>query len=139
MGPTMTSKVWKVDYHEGAEAGRTYEPKARSSRPDNETQRLMDIREGLTKTGQWRGWRNNTGQVGRIRFGLGRGGADLIGILIGSGRFCAFEIKSDTGRQEPDQKLWGDAVRAAGGFYAVVRSVREALAALKRAMNGESE
>jgi hypothetical protein len=108
----------------------------------------MDIREALTKTGHWRGWRNNTGQIGRIRFGLGIGGADLVGILIHqtpdgfprmyAGRFCSFEIKDAKGKQEHAQVLWGQAVQAAGGFYAVVRTVPEALDALKRALAGET-
>lgn len=111
-------------------------------------------------------WRNNSGadtvvpaarpQDRRfVRYGLGKGSADLVGIvamrvcngetLDGEitfstvGRVFALEVKSSTGRASLDQRRWGDAVRKVGGFYAIVRSVDDALSALKRARAGAVE
>ncbi len=85
-------------------------------------------------------WRSNTGvDIARgVRYGLGIGSADLIGILHASGRFVAFEVKSPTGRQSADQRRWAESVRRAGGFYALVRSPNAALDALARAVAGAS-
>lgn len=74
-------------------------------------------------------WRNNCGvaeRAGRvIRFGVGgKGGADLIGIY--RGKFLAVEIKSNTGRQSPDQKLFEQLVLRKQGVYVVLRSVEDA-------------
>lgn len=80
-------------------------------------------------------WRNNSGVLADgdryVRFGVGeKGGADLIGIFRGSGqpvgRFIAAEIKTATGRQTPEQKLFGELVMAHGGDYVVLRSVDDA-------------
>jgi hypothetical protein len=82
-------------------------------------------------------WRCNGGvdTTRGIRYGLGVGAADLIGILK-PGRFLALEIKAPKGRPTAEQLLWGGAVQRAGGFYAIVRSVDEAYAALTRARAG---
>lgn len=75
-------------------------------------------------------WRNNTGQMidrdgRRVVFGCGgKGGADLIGIW--AGRFVALEVKSEDGRQTPEQQQYQALVEAKGGVYALVRSVDEA-------------
>jgi len=42
------------------------------------------------------------------------------------GKFYAFEVKTQKGRQSPAQKDWQGAITNAGGFYAVVRSVDDA-------------
>lgn len=98
-------------------------------------------------------WRNNTGggiigyddsdpssDEGRwVNFGLGKGGADLVGILGPHGRFIAFETKAPKRGPSKFQRMWGSAVRARGGFYAIVRSADAALSALQRARAGASE
>lgn len=76
-------------------------------------------------------WRNNTGvlkdKTGRpIKFGLCKGGSDLIGITK-DGRFLAVECKTATGRIRPEQLTFIDAVQKAGGRAGVARSVDEAL------------
>lgn len=83
-------------------------------------------------------WRCNGGvdTARGIRYGLGVGAADLIGVLHPLGRFLALEVKSDRGRPTREQLAWGGAVQRAGGFYAIVRSVDEARAALARARAG---
>lgn len=87
-------------------------------------------------------WRNSTGAVevgGRWqRFGLVRGGADLVGCLGPTGRWFCLECKTDRGRLSEDQKLFGALVQRLGGFWAVARSVDEARDALERARRGEN-
>ena len=87
-------------------------------------------------------FRNNTGtlrdQHGRpVSFGLARGSADLIGWrtvtvtpeMVGSqvAVFLSIEVKTPTGRVQPEQQQWLDAVQAAGGIAGVARSVEDAL------------
>jgi hypothetical protein len=62
-----------------------------------------------------------------LHSGLCVGSADIIGIGPG-GRFFGIETKSTTGRQSPEQKLFGAAVVTAGGIYGVARSEVDALA-----------
>lgn len=74
-------------------------------------------------------WRNNSGMAmlsggHRVRFGVGDGGADLIGIY--RGRFLAAEIKSASGRSSAKQKRFGELVRRLGGEHVVLRSVEDA-------------
>lgn len=84
-------------------------------------------------------WRNNCGVakhygnrgVVHTRYGLAPGSADLVGLL--NGRFFALEVKTPTGRLQPEQKLWMELVRRTGGFAAVARSVDEARAAVAAA------
>ena len=103
---------------------------------------LAKVHQALAATGRVVLWRNQTGAlpaVGRggrtypVRFGLGVGGADLVGLLKGSGRFFALECKTLRGKQTPEQRAWAQAVESAGGFYRVVRSPEEALEALDAA------
>jgi len=93
-------------------------------------------------------WRNTTGQtqewsatggVRHIRYGLAKGGADLVGILAPSGRWFALEVKTLTGRAADEQRKFLALVRRMGGFACVARSVEEARAALARARQGASE
>lgn len=105
-----------------------------------ETPLMRAIREAVTRTGRAALWRNNTGFASheRVRYGLGNGSADLVGMLVPTGRFFALEIKTAKGKLEPDQRLWLEIVRRRGGFAACVHSVDEAFAALERAERGES-
>lgn len=41
------------------------------------------------------------------------------------GRFVGFEVKTDTGKQSPDQKTAQTAIEKCGGLYYLVRSVNE--------------
>lgn len=91
---------------------------------------------GADRAGVW--WRNNVGLATtdrgvKITFGLFKGSADLIGLF--RGRFVAVEIKTETGRQSPEQVQWQGVVEDHGGIYVVVRSeddARELLADLHR-------
>ena len=106
-----------------------------------ETAIMAAIRKAVNTDGRVRLVRNNTGQdqQTRVRYGLGKGGADLVGILRGPGRVVALEVKTPVGRLSTEQRLWLASVRRFGGFAAVAHDVPEALAAVDRACAGASE
>lgn len=107
----------------------------------SETRLMFEIRHALVGTARVMLWRNNTGfdRERRVKYGLGLGGADLVGMLMPSGRFVGFEVKTAKGRVSLEQAIWADAVRGGGGFVAFVRSVEGALEALARAERGAFE
>ena len=57
----------------------------------------------------------------------------------GAGFFCALEVKAKRGRLTDKQAAFQDRVRELGGFACVVRSVDDAVAAVKRCKEGETE
>lgn len=59
-----------------------------------------------------------------IRYGVGDGGADYLGLF--AGRFLAVELKTPLGRLQPNQRNFGALVARLGGVYAVVRSETDA-------------
>lgn len=61
--------------------------------------------------------------------GLGPGSPDLVACV--RGRYVGLEVKTDTGRVSAEQRAWGDDLERAGGVYRVVRSVAEAIAAVR--------
>jgi hypothetical protein len=104
----------------------------------------QEIRLAVSK-GDCRVFRNNTGTLrdpnGRpVQFGLCKGSADLIGWttrtitseMVGQriAVFTSIEVKTPTGRVQPEQKQWLEAVQAAGGIAGVARSVADAEALL---------
>ncbi|MEB3302012.1 MAG: VRR-NUC domain-containing protein [Cyanobacteriota bacterium] len=106
-----------------------------------EQQIQQQIRLALGR-GDVRLWRNNTGALrdehGRlVRFGLGPGSADLIGlrtIEVGNARvaqFVALEVKGARGRATQEQLNFLALVESMGGVAALVRSVEEAELALR--------
>jgi VRR-NUC domain len=110
----------------------------------NERDIQTRIRNTLGKCEDLALWRNNTGRWldpnGRVvTFGLAVGSADLVGILAPSGRFIALEVKQPKGKAKPHQDQWLTIVRNLGGFAAVVTSEEEALRAIERARQGESQ
>ena len=101
----------------------------------------QEIRLAISK-GDTRVFRNNTGTLrdanGRpVQFGLCKGSADLIGWrtvtitpeMVGQqvAVFTSIEVKTPTGKVQPEQQQWLDAVQAAGGIAGVARSVDDAL------------
>lgn len=94
---------------------------------------LFAAREALVATGQVLLWRNNTGfdRERKVKYGLGLGGADLVGLVRSSGKFLSVEVKTPPGRLSPEQRLWREAVQSAGGVYILARSVDEALRGLE--------
>lgn len=95
---------------------------------------LMDsIRAALCAVDGVRVWRNNVGvdTMRGIRYGLGVGSPDLVGIAWG--RFVGLEVKTPTGRVSKEQTMWLDMVRRFGGVAGVARSVDDALAIVEEA------
>lgn len=107
----------------------------------SEAEIQKEILKALGARDDVRVWRQNTGAARRrgggplVRFGL-PGQADILGLLVPSGRFLAVEVKTPTGRLSPDQRRWGAAIERAGGLYVVARSVEEAVAAVETAQAG---
>lgn len=71
------------------------------------------------------------GSAYQLHYGLCPGSSDIIGFNR-DGLFMALEVKSLTGRLTEEQSNFLDAVNNAGGIGAEVRSITEALDALKR-------
>lgn len=71
---------------------------------------------------------------GYTRAGLGTGTADLIGYVLGSGRFFALEVKTGKGVVSPEQAAWLAQTNREGGYAAVVRSPEEACAHARKAL-----
>ncbi len=74
-------------------------------------------------------WNNESGVAKygayTVRYGVGKGGADLIGILDG-GKFLALEVKTGRARCTKEQRMFLNLVDKLGGHAAVVRSVEDA-------------
>lgn len=134
---TLATDGRAVAFMESADPGNPADP-----RP--ETLVEHDIRLALGMEPDFTLWRNATGvathvESGRmsgVRYGLVRGGADLIGILAPAGRLVALEVKNARGVLKEDQRRFLELVRRRGGFGCVVRSVEQAKAALGRARRG---
>jgi hypothetical protein len=73
---------------------------------------------------------------GYTRAGLGTGTADLIGYVLGSGRFFALEVKTGKGVVSPEQTAWLAQTNREGGYAAVVRGPEEACAHARKAAEG---
>lgn len=73
--------------------------------------------------------------TGPFQAGLGTGSADIVGVVkVGKlGRFFALECKLPGQRITKEQTAWLRKMRRLGAHTAVVRSVEQALAAVKRA------
>lgn len=92
------------------------------------------IREALNKDGRVRLMRNSVGfdKDRRVRYGLGNGSPDLIGVLR-DGRVFAVEVKAPNGRMSPEQVAWWIAARTWSVQGGVAFSVDDALALLEEA------
>lgn len=99
-----------------------------------ESQLTPHILLALCGTGEVNLDRNNIGMAWMrngtpVRYGVGGpGGADFIGLH--RGRYLAVEIKTPTGRQSPEQKLFQSRIERHGGLYRLVRGVDDAHALL---------
>ena len=101
------------------------------------------IRLALGRRADVKLWNNESGVADygqfKVRYGVGKGGSDLLGIVNveGVGRFIALEVK--TGKAVPDkyQQMFIAMVRGYGGFACVVRSIKDAIDAVERCRDGE--
>jgi hypothetical protein len=93
---------------------------------------LHQVRAALTATGRVLIWRNNVGvDTSRgVRYGIGVGSPDLVGVLKPEGRMLGVEVKTPIGRLSHEQRLWRDAFIAAGGVYILARSADDAIRGL---------
>ena len=95
--------------------------------------RYVAERDGLYKRPGCVFWRANCGGLsitGRPMRGNPSGTADILGVV--NGRPVAMEVKRSSGKQSEVQAHWQRAWEAAGGLYAVVRSVGEAIEVRER-------
>jgi hypothetical protein len=101
---------------------------------ETDIMRLIQLKAGELG---YKTWRNNVGAYKDsrgfwIRYGVaGKGGSDLIGLQVGTGRFVAIEVKSPTGVISDEQEAFLNAVRNDGGIAGVCRSVEDFLALIK--------
>jgi len=78
-------------------------------------------------------WRANCGggfKNGRPLIANPAGTADILGCV--NGKFVAIEVKQVGNKQSEIQRLWQSKVESAGGLYAVVYSVGEAVELVMR-------
>lgn len=90
--------------------------------------RYVAEKDGLYKRPGCVFWRANCGGLsitGRPMRGNPAGTADILGVV--NGRSVALEVKTLSGKQRETQAHWQAAWEAAGGLYAIVRSVGEAV------------
>lgn len=106
----------------------------------SETELVSSILARLTLEPGVIAWRNNTGVArvhgSTVRYGLGNGSPDIVVVAGPDGRFVGLEVKVERGVQSVDQQTWEKDVSAVGGGYAVVRSVEEAVLAVRKARRG---
>lgn len=94
-------------------------------------------REVLLSTRHLVAWmRNNQGVADfgghKVRYGVGGvGGSDYIGIVRGTGRFIACEMKAPGEKPTPEQLKFIEAVNNAGGIGVVAREPKDVLERLK--------
>ena len=92
------------------------------------------IVEALKRIGLRVVMRNEQLSRGNYRGGCGKGSSDIFIVLPPNGRFLAMEVKFGDGKATSDQLAFGQDVVEAGGAFALVRSVAEAIDAVRRAM-----
>lgn len=104
------------------------------SQPEADLKRA--IVEALHRVGIWC-FRNEQGRRGRIAMGCGIGSPDIFVILRPSGRLVGLEAKVGKEKPTANQMAWGQRLEENGGAYFVVRSVAEAVEAV-RVSNAET-
>jgi hypothetical protein len=126
-------------------------PKPRRNETRELVRPIMAAVNALPGVRVWRPHVLNTRALDLAGAGLAEGSADLVGLALCTwteddgylshefGRFLALEAKWPGEHPTADQRLWAAVVRKLGGFYAVVRSVEEAVDAVTRCREGMSE
>ena len=102
-------------------------------RNNDETLLVAEIRLALGKRTDVIMFRNSVGydKEKKVKFGLGKGTSDLVGILKPSGRWCVLEVKlpgwkKPRNAHEREQAEFIRMINEAGGFGGFVTSVEEA-------------
>lgn len=90
---------------------------------------MREIRFAVNSSGLARVFRNNVGYDSEhaVKYGLAKGSPDLVGFVLGSGRFLGIEVKTARGRLSDDQTCWLEAAASHGALVGVARSVAEAM------------
>lgn len=77
-------------------------------------------------------WRQNAGAIGSedrfVRFGVA-GQSDITGVVVG--RRVDIEVKTETGRQSPKQRLYQKRIETALGIYIVARELADVMAPVR--------
>ena len=107
--------------------------RGRKPKPPRESAVLRAVLDVLRLHGVWHS-RLNTGAFktndGRfIRYGCGRGTADVLAIV--RGRAVMIEVKRPGEKARPEQLAWGESVVRAGAVYRVISDPWEVVALLK--------
>ena len=111
-GLAAVSERWLLDMSEAEEKQRVLV--WLSSRPDT----FAYIVQPLVARDKW----------GRVMRAAPKGHSDILACV--GGRYVAIEMKSATGRQSPDQKIFQQAVQRASGIYVLSRSIDDVCAAI---------
>lgn len=114
----------------------------REPSPPTEGDIRRDIELALNKQGLVRVFLNaqynGPALGGWTRAGLGTGTADLVGYVLGTGRFFALEVKTKKGKASEDQEAWLAQTNREGGYAALARTPEEACEHAWRAARGDS-
>lgn len=105
----------------------------------NETAIQGMILDGLRLMGVF-AWRSTNFPApirrGREIVGFRKANQETVGMpdimAVINGRLLGVEVKSETGRQRPEQKEWEQKLNSAGAFYIVARGWDEVEAMVKR-------
>jgi len=115
----------------GVDGGRvmpSLPPRATPKVTEGDVRRSIEIalnKQGLVRV-RLNAQYSGPARGGYTRAGLGEGTADLIGYVLGSGRYFAIEVKTSTGRASPEQVAWIDQTNREGGYAAIARTPEEA-------------
>ena len=106
------------------------------------SRRWCSLNVWLGDNGKIRLSRNNTGATktksgGFVVYGLGKGGADIVGVVYGYP--VAIEVKKPGEKQRPEQRAWQEDWERAGGVYVVMTSQEQALELLSMVRTGRFE
>lgn len=104
----------------------------------HETEAMREIMIRVSEMGH-RVWRNNRGLFYTrngvpIICGLSNGSGDLIGISS-TGRMISIEVKSESGRLQPEQRQWMDMINNMGGIGICAKKPEEAEEKIKKALS----
>jgi len=84
-------------------------------------------------------FRNSTGLAdtpsgSKVRYGLCKGGSDLIGTVRPSGRMICIELKSPGGKLSEDQKKFINLINLAGGYARTLQAQEKSAEGVERAI-----